>query len=179
MLSFLCYYFNAKYSRKGNQAIERGNIVSVSASLPDDFNKLNFEELVWKYIVLTDTDETGEFRTNVKHLRGSSQKMLRAYPEVPEFMVLKSFSLFILSETTPSLLDDAKDEIVKGLELQNLEGDELINFIEQFIASVKEHYQGAEIEDAFNEILSAAVLNNQLKKIISFNNKFLENYVNN
>jgi ATP-dependent DNA helicase RecQ len=173
------YYFNAKYSRKGNQAIERGNIVSVSASLPDDFNKLNFEELVWKYIVLTDTDETGEFRTNVKHLRGSSQKMLRAYPEVPEFMVLKSFSLFIISETTPSLLDDAKDEIVKALELQNLEGDELINFIERFIASVKEHYQGAEIEDAFNEILSAAVLNNQLKKIISFNNKFLENYVNN
>ena len=63
--------------------------------------------------------------------------------------------------------------------MQNLEGDELINFIERFIASVKEHYQGAEIEDAFNEILSAAVLNNQLKKIISFNNKFLENYVNN
>jgi superfamily II DNA helicase RecQ len=171
------YYFNAKYSRKDNQAIEKG--ITVSASLHDDFNKLIFEELVWKYIVLTDTDETGEFRTNVKHLRGSSQKMLRAYPEVPEFMVLKSFSLFILSETTPSLLDDAKDEIVKALELQNLEGDELINFIERFIASVKEHYQGAEIEDAFNEILGAAVLNNQLKKIISFNNKFLENYVNN
>lgn len=171
------YYFNAKYSRKDNQAIEKGIIVL--ASLPDDFNKLNFEELVWKYIVLTDTDESGEFRTNVKHLRGSAQKMLRAYPEVPEFMVLKSFSLFILSETTPSLLDDAKDEIVKALELQNLEGDELINFIERFIASVKEHYQGAEIEEAFNEILGAAVLNNQLKKIISFNNKFLENYVNN
>lgn len=171
------YYFNAKYSRKDNQAIERE--ITVSASLPDDFNKLNFEELVWKYILLTDTDETGEFRTNVKHLRGSSQKMLRAYPEVPEFMVLKSFSLFILSETTPSLLDDAKDEIVKALELQNLEGDKLIDFIERFIASVKVHYQGAEIEEAFNEILSAAVLNNQLKKIKSFNYKFLINYDHN
>lgn len=166
------YYFNAKYSRKDNEAIENG--INVPASLPDDFNRLNFEELVWKYIDLTDTDETGEFRTNVKHLRGSSQKMLRAYPEVPEFMVLKSFSLFILSETTPSLLEDAKDEIVKALELQNLEGDELIDFIERFIASVKEHYQGAEIEEAFNEILSVAVLNNQLRKLISFNIKFLE-----
>lgn len=166
------YYFNAKYSRKDNEAIEKG--INVPASLPDDFNRLNFEELVWKYIDLTDTDETGEFRTNVKHLRGSSQKMLRAYPEVPEFMVLKSFSLFILSETTPSLLDDAKDEIVKALELQNLEGDELIDFIERFIASVKTYYQGAEIEEAFNEILSAAVLNNQLKKLIFFNNNFLE-----
>lgn len=171
------YYFNAKYSRKDNEAIEKG--INVPASLPDDFNRLNFEELVWKYIYLTDTDETGEFRTNVKHLRGSSQKMLRAYPEVPEFMVLKSFSLFILSETTPSLLEDAKDEIVKALELQNLEGDELIDFIERFIASVKTHYQGAEIEEAFNEILSAAVLNNQLKKLIFFNNKFLEANVNN
>lgn len=171
------YYFNAKYSRKDNEAIEKG--INVPASLPDDFNRLNFEELVWKYIDLTDTDETGEFRTNVKHLRGSSQKMLRAYPEVPEFMVLKSFSLFILSETTPSLLDDAKDEIVKALELQNLEGDELIDFIERFIASVKTHYQGAEIDEAFNEILSAAVLNNQLKKLIFFNNKFLEANVNN
>jgi len=171
------YYFNAKYSRKDNEAIEKG--INVPASLPDDFNRLNFEELVWKYIDLTDTDETGEFRTNVKHLRGSSQKMLRAYPEVPEFMVLKSFSLFILSETTPSLLDDAKDEIVKALELQNLEGDELIDFIERFIASVKTYYQGAEIEEAFNEILSAAVLNNQLKKLIFFNNKFLEANVNN
>jgi ATP-dependent DNA helicase RecQ len=171
------YYFNAKYSRKDNEAIENG--ISVPASLPDDFNKLNFEELVWKYIDLTDTDETGEFRTNVKHLRGSSQKMLRAYPEVPEFMVLKSFSLFILSETTPNLLEDAKAEIVKALELQNLEGDELIDFIERFIAGVKTHYQGAEIEEAFNEILSVAVINNQLKKLLSFNNKYLENYVHN
>jgi ATP-dependent DNA helicase RecQ len=171
------YYFNAKYSRKDNEAIEKG--INVPASLPDDFNRLNFEELVWKYIDLTETDETGEFRTNVKHLRGSSQKMLRAYPEVPEFMVLKSFSLFILSETTPSLLVDAKDEIVKALELQNLEGDELIDFIGRFIASVKTHYQGAEIDEAFNEILSAAVLNNQLKKLIFFNNKFLEANVNN
>lgn len=171
------YYFNAKYSRKDNEAIEKG--INVPASLHYDFNRLNFEELVWKYIDLTDTDETGEFRTNVKHLRGSSQKMLRAYPEVPEFMVLKSFSLFILSETTPSLLEDAKDEIVKALELQNLEGDELIDFIVRFNASVKRQYQGAEIEEAFNEILSAAVLNNQLKKLIIFNNKFLEANVNN
>ncbi len=171
------YYFNAKYSRKGNEAIKEG--INVPASLPDDFHRLNFEELVWKYIDLTDTDETGEFRTNVKHLRGSSQKMLRAYPEVPGFMVLKSFSLFILSETTPSLLDSAKDEIVKALELQNLEGDELIDFIEKFIARVKTYYQGAEIEEAFNEILSAAVLNNQLKKLIFFNNKFLEANANN
>jgi len=173
------YYFNAKYSRKNNEAIVKDEndtekSKNVLASLPDDFNRLNFGELVWKYIDLTDIDETGEFRTNIKHLRGSSQKMLRAYPEVPEFMVLKSFSLFILSETTPSLLDDAKKEIEKALELQNLEGDELIDFIERFIASVKEHYQGAEIEEAFNEILSATVLNNQLKKLISFNNKFLE-----
>jgi len=171
------YYFNAKYSRKENQAIEKG--LYVPASFPDDFNKLNFEELTWKYIKLMDADESGEFRTNVKHLRGSSQKMLRAYPEVPEFMVLKSFSLFILSETTPSLLDDAKNEIITALELQNLEGDSLINFIERFIKSIKEHYQGAEIEEVFNEILNAAVLNNQLKKLLSFNNKFLENYVYN
>jgi len=171
------YYFNAKYSRKDNEAIENG--INVPASLPDDFNRLNFEELVWKYIDLTDTDETGEFRTNVKHLRGSSQKMLRAYPEVPEFMILKSFSLFILSETTPSLLDDAKSELLNALELQNLEGDLLIDFIERFIASVKKQYQGSVIEEAFNEILSTAVLNNQLKKLKSFNNKFLENYVYN
>lgn len=171
------YYFNAKYSRKDNVAIEKGN--AVNASMPDDFNKLNFDKLVWKYINLTDKDETGEFRTNVKHLRGSSQKMLRAYPEVPEFMVLKSFSLFILSETTPSLLEDAKNEIVKALELQKLEGVELEKFITKFKRSVKAHYQGAEIEEAFNEILSAAVLNNQLKKLISFNNKFLNNYANN
>jgi superfamily II DNA helicase RecQ/very-short-patch-repair endonuclease len=171
------YYFNAKYSRMENQAIEKG--VYVPASLPDDFNKLNFEELTWKYIKLMATDESGEFRTNVKHLRGSSQKMLRAYPEVPEFMVLKSFSLFILSETTPSLIDEAKKEILTALELQNLEGDALINFIERFISSIKEHYQSAEIEEVFDEILSSAVLNSQLKKLISFNNKFLENYVHN
>jgi hypothetical protein len=94
-------------------------------------------------------------------------------------MVLKSFSLFILSETTPSLIDEAKKEILTALELQNLEGDALINFIERFISSIKEHYQSAEIEEVFDEILSSAVLNSQLKKLISFNNKFLENYVHN
>jgi len=171
------YYFNAKYSRKDNQAIEKGK--SISASLPDDFNELSFEELVWKYIKLTGTDETGEFRTNIKHLRGSSQKMLRAFPEVPEFMVLKSFSFFILSETTQSLLEEAKSEIIKALELQNLEGDKLIDCIKRFFSSVKNHYQGEEIEEAFNEILGAAVLNNQLRKLKSFSIKFLGNYVNN
>ena len=68
----------------------------IQASMPDDYdNGLMLEKCINKYIELVENEETGEFISNIKHLRGSCMKMLRQHPDRPEFRVLKSFTLFI------------------------------------------------------------------------------------
>lgn len=146
------YYFNAKYSRRGN--IEKTRKKDIPASMPDDYGILFFDKFIDKYIKLVENEETGEFISNVKHLRGSSMKMLRQYPERPEFRILKSYTLFILADSINGLLTEAKDEIIQSLiDWKNLEADfNPIEFSKLFVNRIKKHITTYNIEKEFDDI---------------------------
>lgn len=89
------YYFNAKYSRRN--FIEYTRSGELEASMPDDLElELDIESTIEKYIALVENEESGEFISNVKHLRGSSMRMLRSNPEAPQYRILTFYSAELL-----------------------------------------------------------------------------------
>ena len=145
------YYFNAKYSRPGfveNVTDERGDAQHQPASMPDDQNDtLPSEKFIDKYLDLVENTDTGEFINNVKHLRGSCMRLLRSYPDEPHLLILKSFSLFVLSASVDSLRQEAVAEFVKGLS----------NWSQQADGGIIESFSPSEFVDQFSDRLSAHV----------------------
>jgi ATP-dependent DNA helicase RecQ len=114
------YYFNAKYSRLNNVAIELigDNRKDVPASFPvEKQNEASIISIIEKYIPLIENDITAGFKNNVKHLRGACMRTLREEPYHPAYKILKAYSLFILSDTTDGLLKDALTEMTEGFVL--------------------------------------------------------------
>jgi superfamily II DNA or RNA helicase len=109
------FYFNAKYSRPG--FIEPNN--EQPASMPDDQEEdsMTIATFVEKYLRLVENTETGEFINNNKHLRGSCMRMLRSFPDEPQFFILKSFSLFVMANLTPAVRTEAIGELIQGLSI--------------------------------------------------------------
>ena len=148
------YYFNAKYSRR--KFIERTRNGDFDASMPDDLDDdLAIDSTIEKYLSLTENEDTGEFISNVKHLRGSTMRMLRSNPDKPQYRILKSFSLFIMADSIKELIQEAKEELVKGLILwkQNENPElEVQSFILNFKDRVKSHVLRYDVEKAFDDI---------------------------
>jgi ATP-dependent DNA helicase RecQ len=148
------YYFNAKYTRR--KFLERTRSGELEASMPDDLdNDLSISETIEKYIGLTENVETGEFMSNIKHLRGSTMRMLRSNPEKPQYRILKSFSLFILSDTIRELITEAKQELVRGLvdwNDQESRNFSVPSFIISFRERVKGHILNYDVNEAFSDI---------------------------
>lgn len=150
------YYFNAKYSRRS--FVERTKKGDIQASMPDDYdNDLVLDKCINKYIKLVENEETGEFISNIKHLRGSCMKMLRQHPDRPEFRVLKSFTLFILADSITGLLIEAKDELVQSLiNWKNIDPDfSPIEFSKDFINRIEKHILNYDIQKEFDDIEDA------------------------
>jgi ATP-dependent DNA helicase RecQ len=134
------YYFNAKYTRRG--FVEKTSQGDVDASLPDDLdNDLGISETIQKYLDLVENAETGEFISNLKHLRGSTMRMLRSHPDQPAYFILKAFSLFVMADSIKSLSKDAKSEFVNGLiKWKDLENEfHFQDFLNFFKAKLAEH----------------------------------------
>jgi ATP-dependent DNA helicase RecQ len=151
------YYFNAKYSRVGFK--ERIRNHEFNASLPDDLdNELSIEDSVEKYIGLDGlvmNVETGELLSNIKHLRGSAMRMLRSYPEKPQYRILKSFSLFVLADSIIDLINEAKLELIKGLINWKQNEDHTLDvqeYIIRFKKRVAIHVMKYNVEQAFDDI---------------------------
>lgn len=145
------YYFNAKYSRIGYVEPSTGD----AASMVDDQNSdLTIREVVEKYIELVEDERTGQFLNNVKHLRGSTMRMIRSYGDEPAYLVLKSFSLLVLSTVIASLLPEAKRDIVKGM-IQWKQQDQTFNpneFIAWLKTKVSEHVDDHFVGSVFLDI---------------------------
>ena len=148
------YYFNAKYSRR--KFVERTPKKDINASMPDDLDdELPIDETIDKYIELVSDEETGEFISNIKHLRGSTMRMLRSNPDKPQFRILKSFSLFILADTVRELVQEAKQEFVRGLvDWKQIEEHDLDiqQMISEFKTTIKRHVIQYDVDEAFNDI---------------------------
>jgi len=155
------YYFNAKYTRRGfvekwpskdgnNKLIE----ISKSASMEDLKDTLDIRETIITFLDLVEEEHTGEFISNIKHLRGSAMRMLRTNPDLPQYRILKSFSLFILSDTIAELLSEATHEMVTGLS-QWKEIEPNINIesvIKQFSERVNNHITNQNIKNVFEDL---------------------------
>jgi hypothetical protein len=145
------YYFNAKYSRV--DFVERTRNGNFEASMPGDL-ELGISMTIEKYISLVENPDTGEFISNIKHLRGSTMRMLRSNPDRPQYRVLKAFALFILADYVKQLLVDAKQELVRGLIDWKNEDSALSfeTFILAFKTRIRRHVIYAELESSFDSI---------------------------
>ena len=148
------YYFNAKYSRRNY--VEYTKKGELPASMPDDLDdELDIESTIGKYLSLVENEETGEFISNTKHLRGSAMRLLRSHPGKPQYRILKSFSLFILADSIRELINEAKLELVKGLIDWRINEDPYFD-VQSFIISFRNrlivHVLNYSVEKAFDDI---------------------------
>lgn len=149
------YYFNAKYSRwTFKERTKDGE--EVNASMPDDIKlDIPVKEMIDKYLFLVEDEGTGEFVSNIKHLRGATMRMLRSNPDKPQFNILKAFSLFILADSIPTLIQEGKSELIKGLIAWRIEIDtslDVISFIQNFKNRIARHILKYDLEEAFSDI---------------------------
>ena len=175
------YYFNAKYSREGNVAqTETGE--TVDADLNKDFVEgLPIEETIWKYIErIIDYDDNGAIVNNLKHLRGATMRMLRGTSGAPQFNILKSYSLYLLSPNSPQLVKEAIEELKIGIKSWSELEPDTFNFEEFFLRfkdNVKKH-NGEISDELFGDIDDEYYTTNNLNWLKKFNTKFLKNYNN-
>ncbi len=168
------YYFNAKYSRRSFE--ETVGKKKIPASMPDDYdNDILLEQFIEKYIKLVENEETGEFISNIKHLRGSCKKMLRQHPNRPEFRILKSFTLFVLADSITGLLIEAKDELIQSLvDWKNIDDDfNPIEFSKVLIKRIQKHILNYDITKEFDDIEDAYYSKYYATWTSKFSNQFL------
>ncbi|MBK9733194.1 MAG: ATP-dependent DNA helicase RecQ [Chitinophagaceae bacterium] len=130
------YYFNAKYSRPNYVEVSTGEEASLYT---DHHDELGIIETIEKYLRLVNDSRTGQLITNIKHLRGSTMKILRAYDR-PQFRILKAYSLFVLADTIGDLLKEAKSEFIDGCIKWKEEPDTDFDF-SSFVLLFKEELQ--------------------------------------
>jgi hypothetical protein len=146
------YYFNAKYSRPTHVEVVTGEFASMVVDLAEE---LEVRQFIEKYLRIVQDTRTGQLLTNVKHLRGSAMRMLRSNPDKPQFRILKSFALFILADTVRELINEGKQELVRGLIDWKHNEDPDLNvqaFIIHFKNTVAGHVLNYDVEEAFNDI---------------------------
>jgi ATP-dependent DNA helicase RecQ len=167
------YYFNAKYSRFGNEAVV--DDLSIAASMPDDRAQSDYMATIDKYLDLMENDKTGEFKNNIKHLRGSAMRMLRSFPDEPHYLILKSYSLFILSDTIVGLMEEGKNELVKGLILWKQIDDtvSITSFIELFKSRINTHIDNDAVDAMFDVVEDEFYSLYHSQWLKKFNNKFI------
>ncbi|MBS0645311.1 MAG: ATP-dependent DNA helicase RecQ [Verrucomicrobia bacterium] len=175
------YYFNAKYSREGNVAqTETGE--KVDADLNKEFvDDLPIEETIWKYIEkIIDYDDNGAIINNIKHLRGATMRMLRGTSGAPQFNILKSYSLYLLSPNSPQLVKEAIEELKIGINSWSELEPDTFNFEEFFLrfkVNIKRHI-GEIPDELFGDVDDDYYTTKNLNWIKKFNPKFLKDYSN-
>ena len=107
-------YFNSKYARKGNTTSD-----GRPASLLDDLStqKSDSLKLAFKYMNIPLVDGSGPTITNLKHLRGASQRLIRSNSEVATLHLIKAFTLVVLTSTDKNTFNDARQELQEFLKI--------------------------------------------------------------
>ena len=177
------YYFNAKYSRRQNTAdviiIKDGEEIrdKKSASLVfDKEEEISSYDTITKYLDLMEKDVSASFKNNIKHLRGACMRMLRVYPGSPTYKILKSYTLFILSETTPALLDEATNELYSGITnwTQEAPQEKLESTLLKIRDELLKQTNNNKIIEAFEETIAAVKLEYYSNWTKKFTEKFTE-----
>lgn len=167
------YYFNAKYTRPNFIEVATGENASM---IKDLYDGMEVKPFIDKYIRLVEDVRTGQLLTNIKHLRGSAMRMLRSNPDNAQFRILKSFALFILADTVRELINEAKQELVRGLIDWKYNLDSTLNvqsFIIYFRNKVAIHVLNPDINEAFSDIEDHYYALYYTTWTVNFNKNFL------
>jgi len=174
------YYFNAKYSRKDNKALinQNSSIIEIEASLINEKIDTTQQKIdtIKKYVNLLDEDTTASFKNNLKHLRGACMRVLRTYPDEATYKILKSSSLFILSEVSPYLVEEATREMISGF--IHWKKDDITFDASLFMNWMKDYLlkkcNNEIINDAFDKIKEDFLMEYYTDWTANFSDKFLD-----
>ena len=127
-----------------------------------------------------DFDDNGAIVNNIKHLRGATMRMLRGTSGAPQFNILKSYSLYLLSPNSPELVKEAIEELKIGINnWSELEPDtfNFEKFFFRFKKNIKRHI-GEIPNEFFGDVDDDYYTTKNLNWLKKFNSKFLKNYNN-
>jgi hypothetical protein len=101
--------------------------------------------------------------------------MLRSYADAPQFMILKSFSLFVLGARLPELWTEAAKELQNGL-VKWKEVDATLsipNFMDNYQERLTRHITDADLLERLEQVLTSIVLEQQLAWTQAFNKRMM------
>ena len=138
--------------------------------------KLADFSIVEKYMDLVRTD-VGEIN-NLKHLRGATTRLLVQRPDNFVFILLNSFSIFLIKKNNSEFISDAKMDFLKGFLKVHEETEEDIPSVKIKVDTFKQKIKAFDLDVVSNidEAESALFLNLHSKWLTEFINKFAENY---
>ena len=167
MKQYINLYFNAKYLRDIEIEDETYNLKT------DTEGKTFSTKILWKYIDVT----LGKV-DNLKHLLGSSVRLLNDDDENGALLIMKAFATYLLNIsdnskiTNQRLISEAANDLIKGIfafksEEQQSVATTFLKKITAFNPSIK-----TTIED----VLATMSIKRLSISIKEFNDKFLQNY---
>ena len=161
---FIDLYMNSKYARP--------------QYLPSDTDKglkADFS-IVEKYMDLVRTD-VGEIN-NFKHLRGATTRLLVQRPDNFVFILLKSFSVFLIEKENEDFIEEAQTDFIHGFLKARETTKEDIYSLKQKVDTFKQKINGFDLGavERIEEVESELYLNLHSNWLTEFNNKFAGNY---
>ncbi len=174
MRKMIFLYFNAKYLR--DLEIEGINYNLIKDT--DEGNIDNDLKILWKYI-----DITSGGVDNLRHLLGSSMRLLTDKSQNPLFLLFKAFSLFLLeSEVKEGKLiiknerffREAQDCFLSGMYAFVAKGQDYQEIIRQYKEKITDH--NAELGQEIDRIIPLLEIREHKIWLQNFNQRFLQDY---
>lgn len=153
---YLNLYFNSKYYPELRDKTSLGKESSF--------------KLVLKYMTISE----GKI-DNLKHLRGACIRLLNENPDNYTFLLLKSFTLFLLESSNEKFINEARDTHSKAFKLiqdeNKLEMKQLIKYINKFSEIILSY--NSDLKDIISQLVDIFLLNHHTDWLKQFNNKFM------
>jgi ATP-dependent DNA helicase RecQ len=161
---FIDLYMNSKYARQEWLPADTAN------------GKEADYKVVEKYMDLM-RRETGQIN-NFKHLRGATIRLLVEQNDNFVYILLKSFSVFIIEKENEIFIKEAQTDFINGFLKVQERTKEDIYTLKQKVESFKGKVSGFDLEAVkkIEEVESALYLNLHSNWLTNFNNKFANNY---
>jgi hypothetical protein len=176
---FIHLYFNSKYAKKNHEIDGENYSLTIDT---DNAKEFSFD-ILWKYIEATTIDPSGAQKTNIKHLRGATLRLLRIEPKNGVLLLLKAYSLFVLGfEQNKNIENEAKESFTLGFKLfrekfTNLSFDELAENIEKYKNIIIENATDRkEVTQTLNLLVDELYLEFHNDWLKIFNEKYLLEY---
>lgn len=168
------YYFNAKYARS---RYVLPNESAASLVVDTDRGRISNFDICKKYFCVLREDR-GAYLSNLKHLRGSTQKILRAVNQNNACLkILKAFSLYQLSQTQTYFIDEVIDDglfvtgFVSLFQESNWKLSELQDALDHFEAECNRYFPDHRFKDKWGECKELIYLKHHNWWLSSFINR--------